>query len=625
MKQKLLFTLLVFYAGYVHAQDSVLVSKNLKEVEIVEKRPTQQDLYIYQHTRSQSLSTLLDQGSGNLLKFNGPVGVATANFGGLGGQHSAIIWNGLNLQSTMNSFADLNLVPVFLFDGVSFGTDFGNQPLGGGLGGIVELKNQKTRNDVMVNYASFKNYKLGIALSPINKHKAKYTSKVFASSGKNDFFYNPPTGRKRMENAEFRQFHFQNNFSYLFNKKNQLKIDHWSLWAHRQIPPTLLAANSSAFQIDRNHRFSASILHKHDEDNRKRTLIIRTGFLQEHIGFIDSIAGINGDNNAQSLFAIAKHSWERINYVNDVATSFILGSNTGLNWVKANDYIGLENLQYPFTNANINARLQQKGFAERWLYAVGGRLENFMGYTANAFDAVGKYRIDEKVHLSAFAGKTYKFPTFNDLFWNPGGNNQLVPEEGYKGHLQAEWSGTVKKSNLKLWAQIHSAYVNDWIMWLPNQRGIWQAQNVKTVWARGIDLRYTLSRYINWRYFIKLNGNYSFTRTENLGVSPFINEGTQLNYVPFHKLNQFASVRRKSMVFTWHYQLVGQRFTNADNSESLPAYHLNNVVVNYSRRDIDFSIEVNNIFNVDYQSTLVHPMPGRNFSLTINYKLNNLF
>ncbi|MFY0672123.1 MAG: TonB-dependent receptor [Bacteroidia bacterium] len=621
MKQKLLFTLLVCCASLAYAQDSVLINKNLKEVEIVEKRPTLQTLNIYQQSKSYNLSTLLDQGSGNLLKFNGPVGVATANFGGFGGQHSAIIWGGLNLQSTMNGVADLNLIPTFLFDDIAFGTDFGNQPLGGGIGGIVELNNTRTRNDVMINFASFKNYKLGIALSPLNKHKLKLTSKVFATSGKNDFFYSPQSGRKRMANAEFRQFHLQNNFSYLLNSKTQLKVDQWSFVAFRQIPPSRFAAKSNAFQNDRNHRISASLLRKHDQDNKKRTLVIRTGYLNEHIGFTDSTAKIFGDNNAQSLFAIAKHGWERINYVNDISTSFILEANSGLHWAKTNDYVDFSSIQHPFKNISLNARFQQKGFAERWLYAFGGKLENFMGYAANGFDVVGKYRIDEKIFLSAFAGKTYKFPTFNDLYWSPGGNNQLIPEEAYKGHLQVDWSGPVKKSNIRLWAQFHTAYVNNWIMWLQNQQGIWEAQNVKSVWARGFDLRYSISRYINWKYFLKLNGNYAFTRTENLGNSAFLTEGSQLNYVPYHKLNQFISVRRNSLLFTWHYQMVGERFTNADNSESLPAYHLNNVIINYSRKSMDFSFEINNIFNVDYESTIAIPMPGRNFSFTINYKL----
>ncbi|MGB0431925.1 MAG: hypothetical protein ACPGLV_15730 [Bacteroidia bacterium] len=142
----------------------------------------------------------------------------------------------------------------------------------------------------------------------------------------------------------------------------------------------------------------------------------------------------------------------------------------------------------------------------------------------------------------------------------------------------------------------------------------------------GFDIKYSYQKSGFRNMYWSLLGNYSYTKTENLGQSIFVNEGTQLSYVPFHKLNQQIKLSLRSFNFIWHYQFVGKRFVNADNSQSLSPYHLNHFKVAYSSYRLPFnaSAQINNLFNVEYESTLVHPMPLRNFSITINYNLNHL-
>lgn len=619
MKRKIAFACLcMMFSVLAKSQDSTLMRKKLAEVEIIEKRPTIQAITPYAADKSLSLADLLDRNSGNLVKFNGPVGVASLNLGGLGGQHSAIIWNGVNLQSGMNGFSDLNLLPVFLFDEVEFGTDFGDQPFGGALGGSVKLNNYRTRNELLLSGASFGNYKAGIALSPINTAKFKLSTKFYAASGQNNFSYDKPSqGNVQLQNALFRQQHVNTSFSYLINSKSQIKVEHWLMGAYRQIPPTLFEQVKNAHQTDRNNRLAATYLHSFDNDNRSRTFSARLNYLNEYIGYTDSLVGIFANNHAQNLLASAKQGWHHLNYVNDVSTSFFLGATAGINTVKTDDYIS--DLDNNFKNASVQARFQQKGFSDKWVYNLGAKLENYLGHTPLAYDANIKYRFDEKVWLSLFGGKTYRFPTFNDMFWSPGGNANLQPENAYKAHIQLEWKN---EKGLRLWTQLHTAFVDNWIMWLPNQQGIWEAQNIKSVWARGIDFKYSYYKYF-WGWNFTSSGNYSLTRTENLGTSNFVSDGSQLSYVPFHKANIEFKLQKRSFAFKWHHQYVGLRYINSDNSQSLKPYQLDNFSVGYTYRSLNLMAEIRNLFNVDFQSTAMYPMPGRNFSITAHYNLNN--
>ena len=59
----------------------------------------------------------------------------------------------------------------------------------------------------------------------------------------------------------------------------------------------------------------------------------------------------------------------------------------------------------------------------------------------------------------------------------------------------------------------------------------------------------------------------------------------------------------------------------ADNSKYLPGYLINNfttgIKVPVKASFIDLNINIDNIFNIDYQSIAYYPLPGRSYSLKI--------
>ena len=60
-------------------------------------------------------------------------------------------------------------------------------------------------------------------------------------------------------------------------------------------------------------------------------------------------------------------------------------------------------------------------------------------------------------------GKVYRFPTINDLYWNPGGNRNLNPENGYSADFGLLWTKNYPNTKLYFEPTIYSRWIEDWI------------------------------------------------------------------------------------------------------------------------------------------------------------------
>ncbi|MBE0433379.1 TonB-dependent receptor [candidate division WOR-3 bacterium] len=87
--------------------------------------------------------------------------------------------------------------------------------------------------------------------------------------------------------------------------------------------------------------------------------------------------------------------------------------------------------------------------------------------------------------LKLSAGKTFRAPTFNDLYWPQSGNPGLKPEHGWAYEIRAESS---LRPDLFAALSVFLRRVMDRIAWLPDQDNLWRPQNVNYQSIRGLDL-----------------------------------------------------------------------------------------------------------------------------------------
>jgi vitamin B12 transporter len=67
--------------------------------------------------------------------------------------------------------------------------------------------------------------------------------------------------------------------------------------------------------------------------------------------------------------------------------------------------------------------------------------------------------------------------------------------------------------------------------------------------------------------------------------------------------------------------MTGKRYLTVDNSDYLPGYMLNNIITGFRLKmkgnTFDLNFQIDNIFDVNYQTIAFYPLPGRSYSLKL--------
>ena len=164
--RKLIFAFFVLMCQLISAQNDSITK--LKEVIV-------SDRTLYSSNKSQSIQILNDsvinknQSSlSNLLNYNsvlyfkeyGRGMLSTVSFRGTTASQTAVIWNGINVNSQLNGSADFNTFTAPDFNNISIKAGGGSVSYGSGaIGGTVHLSNDlvfknKFENDLRLDYGA---------------------------------------------------------------------------------------------------------------------------------------------------------------------------------------------------------------------------------------------------------------------------------------------------------------------------------------------------------------------------------------------------------------------------------------------------------------------------------------
>lgn len=571
-----------------------------------------------------NLAELLSDNSTLYIKTYGSGSLATISFRGTGASHTKVQWNGISLNSPMNGQIDFSLFPTFFFDDAEVhhgasGLIDGN----GALGGSVIMSNTESYNkgksaSLNQSIGSFGTYTTAVKGSYGNKSWFLET-KLYNNIIENNFDYinsskkgNP---KETQTNADLKQYGFQQAIYRKF-KNSSLGTRLWYFNSDRNLPRTMQESNNNENQTDVSLR--ALIEWKGLAKNLQYR--ISSGLVKNELIYDNKLANIYSENNSYFID-------------NNINTKLYLNKNFTI----INDLnVKSENAKadgYNETHSRTNSS---------WLFGINKTIKRLNIDLFNRLIIVDKevqpiaptiglkYQLFKKELLSVKAnyGINYNYPTFNDLFWNPGGNRNLVTEKAEMLEFGLSTVKKIKKSILK--AEITSFYseVDDWIIWQLTEKGYWSPSNLKKVENKGIEGAFSLSTSISK---FRINGrlNYAYTETTNKKSKNNADNShnKQLIYVPFHKLNYGLNIHYKTISINYNYNYTGQRFTTSDNNWYLPANFISNTSIAKHfklspKTSIITSFKVNNIFNQAYQPIAWRAIPGRNYLLSLKLNLN---
>lgn len=221
-------------------------------------------------------------------------------------------------------------------------------------------------------------------------------------------------------------------------------------------------------------------------------------------------------------------------------------------------------------------------------------------------------RISEQVKVYANLGKTYRIPTYTDLYYADRttlGNPALLPERAL-----AHEAGIRFNRNRFWWTFAYfSRESTNLIDYVKNQpEDLFQAENIQRIKTKGVETE----------TFISL----SPTREDHhlqLGYTYLQNSFQEIAF-PISRYSLNNDLRHQ---FTSRYtRPIGAAFTATASyrwieRSSGRTYQVADLSARWKTRFVTVSTQLNNVFDETYWETSLIPMPGRNLLLQVTYTL----
>lgn len=232
--------------------------------------------------------------------------------------------------------------------------------------------------------------------------------------------------------------------------------------------------------------------------------------------------------------------------------------------------------------------------------------------------------------VRAFYKKSFRMPTFNDLYYADIGNSALSPERVSQYDLGTQITfnphGIVRAITLS--ADAYYNYVTDKIVAYPKgQQFRWTMLNLGKVDIRGIDAIASVSTEPAAGLTIAARGQYTFQRAIDITDSRDSYYRNQIPYVPRHSGTAVLNVAWRRWNLNYSYIYVGERYSQQENIAAnycRPWYtHDLSVSRDIALRHVNLRLqaEVNNLSGHDYDVIANYPMPRRNVRFTIVMQL----
>ncbi len=579
-----------------------------------------------------SLSELLIQHSPVFIKTYGPGGVSTASFRGTTASHTLVLWNGFQLNAPTLGQVDFSTIPVFLADDIDLRWGSGTSNNSGGLGGSVNIDSKTGFGkglllDLKQTYGSF-NTLGSFVTAGYSGNRVSFRVKTYRNSSDNDFEYLNtallPQRRMKQQNADFVDYGVMPELSVLL-KHGVLSLSSWNQWNHRNLPPIMSnVSNSSMTQEWSRDRFSRNFLsYKLFWDSGSLQLKSAAFLERQHYfletrnpGTNDLITSINTDNKGLILHQIAEveqQLWASWRLKGKLQWDHERVNSNNYQEVKRRDmlsvYTALEGNPTERTDVRLTARYD----------VVDGKS---MGVFPTA---TASYRFPFGFKVSLGYSHNYRNPSLNDLYWYPGGNPDLLAENGRTVDLAVSYALNKEGWKLELRSGAYASKVRNWIQWVPTMYRYWVPQNVALVFARGLENHLDI-RYQRGDWKASLSGNYVFTFTtdESENAQHYGMLGKQLIYIPRHHGNVFANLRWKTWDLSYTVEVTGLRSISYASSsypfDELPSYVLHHAALGKQLGKFRVELRCNNLADKDYQNVVWRAMPGRSFEVMANFR-----
>ncbi len=548
--------------------------------------------------KSRSLTESLRYNSTIYFKESGFGMVSSPSFRGTTAQQTAVVWHGININSQLNGQTDFNTVVVSDQQTISVRGGGGSVLYGSSaIGGTINLDSRllfeaKFISAIQSSVGSFGTSNFVVLTEASNKNTDLQVT-VSRKDSENDYKY-LGTNRKN-RNGQFHNTNIDVSLGQKIGDRNVITFYGQSFEGERHFSGTKSSVGQSRYED-----FNFRNIINWENSGKKHISNLTVASLKENYRYFSQENTINFDEGNSETY-LAKHHFQ-FTMPHDIEFHTIFQESISKGWgsdLKAHDRNIFESAVLLTQDVN------------KFEYEIGARIfVNDQYGSPVLFSAGAFYKIVEKVKLRANVSRSFRMPTFNDLYWKGSGNDALKPESAFQYEAGAEFD----KNNIFAAATVFYNDINEMLRWTPNSSGNWTPQNVQNVAAYGCEVNLQWHQKIG-ESRLMIVGKYSYTVSEDQKTK------RQLIYVPFQIATANIIYGFRKISIGAQALRNGDVFTSSDNSNVLDGYVVSNFSMRYNfSKYIECGVEVLNTFDQEYANVLNRPMPGRNYSflLTLN-------
>jgi vitamin B12 transporter len=573
-----------------------------------------------QQYQLQSMASLLAQQVPVFVKSYGFNGLATLNFRGSSSAQSTVLWNGVPIQNAALGIADVSTLPVLFMNKVNVVYGGSSALWGSGnVGGALLLENDAPVFDsgrkalsFSGGIGSFSQY-LGGLKGMISGKRWYFTANTFGQTAQNDFPYTTRAGTTaNIPNSRLQSEAIQAQLAYKIAEQNVVSLSAWYQQYNREIPPALFEPSSDKRQVDGALRLLAD-WHMRTPEN---DWYVESSFTRDEMHFRYEAVALKWTYYTYQYYqelGLRKQfgKWGQVLVFVPVQLSWINQPVTHKS--EQQDKIALAvayDIKLLHNRLDVALNLRDEKIVQQ-----GDSVTN---QTVILPGADASFALTDWLVLKANAQRTYRAPSLNELYYYPGGNANLKPEQGW-----SEDAGYTVKTRVGRFTVYHdlSVYnrsIHDWILWLGG--AVWTPHNIAEVHSRGVE---TESKIVyntgKWKFHAGVNTAYVLATTVSSYIYNDGSVGKQIPYTPRYNGQLNIGFNYKQLFVNYNHTYTGYRFTTTDESAYIVPYNTGNLQVMYNtfihHHQLQLTGQCNNIWNEQYQVVDGRPMPGLNWQL----------
>lgn len=538
----------------------------------------------------------------SLRSYGGPASIKTISLDGGPASHTKILIQGFDITNIQNGETDISQLPLPFIEQARFIPVSTGSQIGASVG-LILLDPWSSGHRIQLSSGSYGHIASSIATTIT---RSKWASR-FLVGNRNDAGNYPVTWRGNTfnrQNNQFEQSYAATQSSLILSE--QLFMKFIALYSDQKRGVAgLIYSPSSAWRDD--HILFWGITSGWLTTKSQRHFRISGRSSQDH--YQDETYNINSTHSLKSY---------SLNF--DQFTE--LGQSLTINFSLKYNINQLDSREAGYQKRY--SLINSIGFAWKPLpsisikpdwqhYSISGQVDESVSQLATIWSPESLTNFTTTIST----GNSIRYPTFNELYWVPGGNTDLKAEHTTNHSIICEM---IMSNWGQLNAQLFTKQSKDLIQWVP-QGSYWSPKNIKSVSRSGWR--------VSWRWVferIPVDGFLSFGRVRASYLEPGDHYNKQMTYTPQSMVTGALTWSPNQWTFHWQAHHTSEMISRYSWPEDiiLPAITLQQISTGYQLQlfsgRLHFVCGLENLTDEKYESVQGYPEPGRTWRFTLTYE-----